>query len=956
MLLDNATRRIALKELSVIFSSPLAYLFLASFVGIMLYIFFWVETFFARNVADVRPLFEWMPIILVFLSSALTMRMWSEEHRAGTIEFVMTMPLKASHFVVGKFYACLLLLFIALVLTLPIPVTVSIIADLDWGPVMAGYLAAMLLGAAYLSIGLFVSARSDSQIVSLMLSTLLCGAFYLLGSSLITGFFANQAGEWMRLLGSGSRFESIERGVIDGRDLYYYASITVVFLILNVYSLTKRGWASKSQAQHHNKTRLLTFLLVANVILANVWLYPFNQLRQDVTRGQLYSLSDASKNYLERIREPMLIRGYFSAKTHPLLSPLVPRIKDMLKEYEVEGKGRVRVEFINPQLNPDAENEANKKYGIKPVPLQVSDKYQSSLVNSYFNVLIQYGDEYEVLGFRDLIEVKARGESDIDVQLRNPEYDITRSIKKVLQAYQSGGNIFEQMTNDISITAYISEDQRLPPILKTLKTDVLGLLAKYKSQAGDKLKVDAIAPDAGDGSVAQDILKQYGFKPMSASLLDKNTFYFYVLLESNGQKVQVPLPSDYKIDGFKRDLNAGIKRFASDYLKTIGLVTPPPTSPYMAQLGRSEYDKLKQALSANQTVKKIDLRQGVVPGDVDILLLAAPRDMTEIELFAVDQFIMKGGTAIMATSPYSVDIQENKLRVSKQKSGLESWLGHAGISLAESFIMDPQNAKFPVPVTRNAGGFSFQEIRMLDYPYFPDVRETLNKDNAITADLGQLTMTWSSPIVIDEKINKQRQVTELLSSSSAAWLSTSNDVMPRLRADGGIAFATGADTGSQLMGVIIEGQFDSYFKGKSSPLLSKKEDVKGGDKKTDIYSGVISHSSDAARVILFSSNEFIKDQSVRFLASAQGAAYLNSYQLIANAIDWSLEDRGLLTIRSRGHFNQTLPPMDRKQQQNWEYVNYGFVLFGIILIGMIRRVLIMKKRRQYQVVLSGENV
>ncbi|MGR9046840.1 MAG: ABC transporter permease, partial [Gammaproteobacteria bacterium] len=161
-------RRIADKEVTLFFASPIAYLFLASFAAVTLFIFFWGEAFFSRNIADVRPLFEWMPILLIFLASTLTMRLWSEERRTGTLEHVYTQPVPLWHFVIGKFAGCLFLLVIALAMTLPLPLTVSIIGDLDWGPVWAGYLATFLLGAAYLSIGLFVSARSDNQIVSLI--------------------------------------------------------------------------------------------------------------------------------------------------------------------------------------------------------------------------------------------------------------------------------------------------------------------------------------------------------------------------------------------------------------------------------------------------------------------------------------------------------------------------------------------------------------------------------------------------------------------------------------------------------------------------------------------------------------------------------------------------------------------------------------------------------------------
>ena len=154
---------IASKELKLFFSSPVGYLFLGAFLSITLFLFFWVESFFARNIADVRPFFEWLPVLLIFLSAALTMRMWSEERRTGTLEFVSTLPISTWEMVVGKFLACFSLLAMSLSLTIWLPLSVSLVADLDWGPVFAGYLAALLLGAAYLSIGLFVRREQTTD-------------------------------------------------------------------------------------------------------------------------------------------------------------------------------------------------------------------------------------------------------------------------------------------------------------------------------------------------------------------------------------------------------------------------------------------------------------------------------------------------------------------------------------------------------------------------------------------------------------------------------------------------------------------------------------------------------------------------------------------------------------------------------------------------------------------------
>ena len=101
MATNSVVLRVAQKEIQLLFSSAVAWLFLASFVVVTLFIFFWVESFFARNIADIRPLFEWMPILLIFLCAALTMRMWSEERHSGTLEHVLTQPVSVWHFVAG---------------------------------------------------------------------------------------------------------------------------------------------------------------------------------------------------------------------------------------------------------------------------------------------------------------------------------------------------------------------------------------------------------------------------------------------------------------------------------------------------------------------------------------------------------------------------------------------------------------------------------------------------------------------------------------------------------------------------------------------------------------------------------------------------------------------------------------------------------------------------------------
>ena len=166
------TLSITRKELAGYFGSPMALIFVGAFLAVTLFAFFWVDTFFARGIADVRPLFRWMPVLMIFLVAALTMRQWSEEQRAGTLEVLLTLPVSKVQLVLGKFLAVMALVALALALTLFLPITVSLLGNLDWGPVIGGYLAALLMAAAYAAIGLFVSSRTDNQIVALILTVL----------------------------------------------------------------------------------------------------------------------------------------------------------------------------------------------------------------------------------------------------------------------------------------------------------------------------------------------------------------------------------------------------------------------------------------------------------------------------------------------------------------------------------------------------------------------------------------------------------------------------------------------------------------------------------------------------------------------------------------------------------------------------------------------------------------
>src|SRR5690606_12780446 len=247
-----------------------------------------------------------------------------------------------------------------------------------------------------------------------------------------------------------------------------------------------------------------------------------------------------------------------------------------------------------------------------------------------------------------------------------------------------------------------------------------------------------------------------------------------------------------------------------------------------------------------------------------------------------------------------------------------------------------------------------------DYPYFSDVRGSgLNQDNAITSGLPQVTINWASPIQLDDAKQNGRQVIELLHSSPGSWLSSTTDIVPRMTESGGTGYSPEGETASRLLGVALEGRFDSFFKGRPSPLLeneqaAEKDSSKRWEPESEkpVATTVIERSSDAARIILFSSSDFLSDQTLSLTSSADRAVYLNSLQLIQNAVDWSLEDRGLLSIRSRSNFANTLPPLSAGEQQFWEYLNYGLVVLGLLILWGVYRLFKNAAQKRYLAMLN----
>ena len=233
---------IAVRELRAAFDAPVGYVVLGLFPALAAFFFFGNGGFFDVGEASMRGFFGLMPWLLVLLAPAITMRMWSEEHRAGTEELLRSYPLRVRDLVIGKFLGAFGILAAALVLTLGVPLTVAGLGDLDWGPVLGGYVSTLLLGAASLSVGLFLSACTRNQIVAWMLAAAVLIVFNVVGAAATAEAMPPAIGRFLLSIDFGQRFHAITRGVVAFRDVFFYLGVTAFFLAANGLALERRRW------------------------------------------------------------------------------------------------------------------------------------------------------------------------------------------------------------------------------------------------------------------------------------------------------------------------------------------------------------------------------------------------------------------------------------------------------------------------------------------------------------------------------------------------------------------------------------------------------------------------------------------------------------------------------------------------------------------------------------------
>lgn len=232
------------RELKSYFASPVAYVFIVIFLLATTGCTFFLSRFFENRIASLDAFFHWHPWLFLFLVPAIGMRLWSEERKSGTIEYLLTLPITMTEALAGKFIAAWLFIGIALFFTFPMVLTVAYLGSPDYGIIFSSYLGSFLLAGCFLSVTCLFSAMSKNQVISFVLSVVTCFGMLLLGVGVFTDFLNNFFPVWLSESISGfsffTHYQGFQRGLIDSRDLIYFISMITFMLAANAVVLERK--------------------------------------------------------------------------------------------------------------------------------------------------------------------------------------------------------------------------------------------------------------------------------------------------------------------------------------------------------------------------------------------------------------------------------------------------------------------------------------------------------------------------------------------------------------------------------------------------------------------------------------------------------------------------------------------------------------------------------------------
>jgi ABC-type uncharacterized transport system involved in gliding motility auxiliary subunit/ABC-type transport system involved in multi-copper enzyme maturation permease subunit len=381
---------VARRELKGYFDQPTAYVLIVAFLGITLFLAF--RTMYASGVASLRPIFDLLPILFAIFVPAATMRSLAEERRSKTLEWLLAQPLSEFEVISGKFLGDWLFVMLALAGTVPTAIGVLLVSDADAGIMVAQYIGAALLGAQFVALGLWASSFTRNQITAFIVAAAVAFTLFLIGLPIVQIGVPPVLAGMLGRLSVLNHFENVARGVVDLRDVVYFASTALLFLVLALGAV-QRDRLSHGRPEWQ-RMRVGALVVAALVVMVNL-LGSYVRGRVDLTSGNLYTLDRGTRDLLGNLDDLVQIKLFASTQLPPELQLQLRDVQDLLADMQRAAGGQLVVTTVDPDDDDDASEEASE-LGIYPVEFNVLRDDQFEVRRGYYGLAVLYADKSDV--------------------------------------------------------------------------------------------------------------------------------------------------------------------------------------------------------------------------------------------------------------------------------------------------------------------------------------------------------------------------------------------------------------------------------------------------------------------------------------------------------------------------------------------------------------------------------
>jgi len=389
----RTTWTIARRELKALFDQPTAYILLVVFTAVNGFLCFRQVDLY--GVASLRPMFDLLPWVLLFLVPAATMRALAEDARSGTLEVVLAQPINELELLLGKYVGQVLFLWLALAVTLAIPLGLALGTAPPLGIVVAQYVGAALLILGLGGVGVWASSVTRNQITAFILAVTVMFGLILVGLDPLLVGLPPRLGAIAASLGVLSHFSGLGRGVIDVRDAVYFVTLAALFLTFACLALLSRKLTP--QGEPLKRLRLGTGLLAVTMIVVNLFGRRIGG-RIDLTPGNSFTLSRATRQLLRTLPDLVTIKLFASAALPPEVAFLRRDVDDLLSDYRAAGRGNVKLVIADPAADSAALKEA-RTLGIPPIQFNVLGQAELQVKEGYLGLAIRYADGVKTMPF-----------------------------------------------------------------------------------------------------------------------------------------------------------------------------------------------------------------------------------------------------------------------------------------------------------------------------------------------------------------------------------------------------------------------------------------------------------------------------------------------------------------------------------------------------------------------------